>query len=236
MIGAYVTGTDTGIGKTRVSVALLRALRAGGVDACGMKPVASGCEDDGAGPRNDDALALQAAGPPGLDYALINPCALRAATAPEIAARRDGVAVELDGLVDSATRLQARHRLLLVEGVGGWLAPLAPALMQADLVRRLQLPVLLVVGLRLGCINHALLTARALAADGVATLGWVANRVDPDLDFADETLQILRQRLPLQWLGTHAHGDTDASSDPGLQPAVARLAALGQPDPQADPG
>jgi dethiobiotin synthetase len=220
----YVTGTDTGVGKTVVTAALLRGLLGRGCRACGMKPVASGADDSDAGLRNDDALALIAAGSPGTDYATINPYALRAPTAPEIAAERDGVTVEPARIEAAFARLLASHDRVLVEGVGGWLAPLAASLEQAELARRLRLPVLLVVGLRLGCINHARLTLRAIADDGCEAIGWIGNRVDPALEYAEETVAILGRVLPVPCLGVLAHAAGRDSEREQLKAALDRLA------------
>lgn len=197
----YVTGTDTGIGKTVASVALLHALRAGGLRVAGMKPVASGCElVDGAW-RNEDALALQAASDPRPEYADLNPYALPAATAPELAAREAGIEIGLPPILDAYRRLAARADMVVVEGVGGWAAPLSAQLDQRDLVHALDLPVILVVGLRLGCINHARLTAQAIAADDTQLLGWIGNDVDPALPQADAYFDLLRPRLAAPCLG-----------------------------------
>lgn len=219
----YVTGTDTGIGKTRVCVALLGTLRDAGLAAGGMKPLASGCEQVAGEWRNEDAEALLAASLPGLAYADINPIALPLATAPEIAAAEAGIAVELATVEAAYARLRSQVELLVVEGVGGWLAPLAPALMQSDLVTRLQLPVLLVVGLRLGCINHALLSLRALRADGTQVLGWIGSAVDPDFAHAKAYRDILRARLDIPCLGILEHGAARIS--PGPLPALRALLA-----------
>lgn len=202
----YVTGTDTGVGKTHASVALLHALQRRGQRALGMKPLASGCEATADGLRNEDALALIAAGHRRVTYETVNPYALRDPTAPEIAAARDGVTIGLERIASAFAQLQAQADCVLVEGVGGWLAPLSDSLMQADLARRLQLPVLLVVGLRLGCINHALLSVRAIEADGLRLLGWIGNAIDPELLFAEETYAILKARLPGPCLGLLPNG------------------------------
>ena len=163
----YVTGTDTGAGKTLASTALLHALRGHRLRAVGMKPVASGCTHGADGWRNDDALALQAASDPRPAYADLNPFALPDPLAPELAAREAGIPVTLPPLLAAHARLAAQADAVVVEGVGGWMAPLSGDLMQADLARALDLPVVLVVGLRLGCLNHAYATARAIAADGL---------------------------------------------------------------------
>ena len=205
MFALYVTGTDTGIGKTLASCALLHALRGHGLRAAGMKPVASGCERLDAEWRNADALALQAAGVPGVAYADINPFALEHPLAPELAARDAGIEVTLPPILDAHARLAARVDALVVEGVGGWAAPLSAALMQADLVRALRLPVVLVVGLRLGCLNHALLSARAIAADGAHLAGWIGSHVDPAMERVEDNLGMLRARLPAPCWGVLPH-------------------------------
>ena len=192
----YVTGTDTGVGKTVASCALLHALRAGGMRAVGMKPVASGCELVDGELRNADALALQSASDPRPPYADLNPYALPLPLAPELAARDAGITIALEPLRTAHARLRAQADVVVVEGVGGWAAPLSSTIDQADLVRALDLPVVLVVGLRLGCLNHAYLTARAIAADGCRLLGWIATDIDPDMARADDNFALLGQRLP----------------------------------------
>lgn len=192
----YVTGTDTGIGKSVASAALLHALRLRGLRAVGMKPVASGCERTNAGWRNEDALILQQASDPVPFYADVNPYALPQPLAPELAAADAGVAIELAPIVAAYERLAAQADAIVVEGVGGWAAPLTPDIDQVDLVRALQLPVVMVVGLRLGCINHARLTARAIVADGADLVGWIANDIDPAMARRDDNFAILQRVLP----------------------------------------
>lgn len=213
MSSIYVTGTDTGIGKTFSSCALLHALRGRGLRAAGMKPVASGCQRIDGAWRNEDALALQAAGESGIDYADINPFALEHPLAPELAARDAGTEVALPPILAARARLASRVDALVVEGVGGWAAPLSATLMQADLVRALQLPVVLVVGLRLGCINHALLSARAIAADGLVLAGWIGSHVDPAMERVEDNIAMLRERLPVPCWGVLPHA-------PGGDPAT----------------
>ncbi len=203
--GVFVTGTDTGIGKTTVSCALLRALRARGLRAVGMKPVASGSASTASGWRNQDALDLLGASAPQPDYALVNPYALPEPTAPEIAAARCGVSIDCVQLRSAFDALCALSDAVLVEGVGGWASPMAVDLEHAELARAFGLPVLLVVGLRLGCINHARLSARAVLADGLPLLGWVASTVDPEFAHAPETLEILRRRIHAPLLGVLPH-------------------------------
>lgn len=218
--GWYVTGTDTGIGKSVASATLLHALRLRGLRAVGMKPLASGCERTPDGWRNEDALALQAASDPRPSYGDVNPFALPQPLAPELAAADAGVTVTLGPLRAAFARLSAQADTVVVEGVGGWAAPLSADIDQADLVRAFDLPVLLVVGLRLGCINHARLTARAIQADGLRLAGWIANDIDPAMERADDNFTLLRQRLPVPCWGRLPFRDT---------PDPARLASLLEP-------
>ena len=199
--GWFVTGTDTGIGKSLASATLLHALRARGLRAVGMKPLASGCESTADGWRNDDALALQAASDPRPAYDDINPFALPNPLAPELAAADAGIRVTLAPIVSAFERLSSQADAVVVEGVGGWAAPLSADLDQVDLVRALDLPVVLVVGLRLGCINHARLTARAIEDDGLRLAGWIANDIDPAMARSDENFELLKQRLPVACWG-----------------------------------
>ena len=205
--GYYVTGTDTGAGKTCASVALLHALRARGLRAVGMKPVASGCESREGRWVNADALALQAASSaPAPEYALVNPYALPAATAPQIAARACGATI-VPGPIEAAFHtLAAGADAVVVEGVGGWLAPLADDFEQSQLAARLRLPVILVVGLKLGCLNHARLSERCVLADGLELAGWIGSAVDPELDFAGEYAELVRRALRSPCLGLLPHG------------------------------
>ena len=201
----FIAGTDTGIGKSLVAASLLRALQAHGLRALGMKPVASGCALTPQGLRNDDAELLRTHGSGTPDYALVNPYALPEAIAPHLAAQHAGVVMGLEALRDAHAALSTMSQCVVVEGVGGWAVPLSDTLMQADLVRALRLPVILVVGLRLGCINHALLSARAIAQDGCELIGWIGNQVDPAMLCLDENLATLRERLPAPCLGVLPH-------------------------------
>lgn len=180
--GIFVTGTDTGIGKTAVSCALLRTFKQRGLHVQGMKPVASGCTLIDGVWKNDDALALMHACESIVEYGLVNPYALPDATAPQIAARNAGVTLSLEPIQMAYHCLSVEADSVLVEGVGGWLAPLSNELDQADLVRALDIPVLMVVGMRLGCINHARLTEQAILQSGLQLLGWVANYCEVDFD------------------------------------------------------
>lgn len=207
----FVTGTDTGVGKTVAAAALLHALRRAGLRVAGMKPVASGCDDTPEGLRNEDALALQAAAStPTPAYDDVNPYALRIPTAPQLAARTMGVRVSTDVLMAAHARLAEGREVVVVEGAGGWLAPMDDGLDQPDFARMLDARVVLVVGVRLGCLSHARLTARAIAQDGFTLAGWVANLVDPTFPERTEYLDLLRNALPAPCLGVlpHAPGDT----------------------------
>jgi dethiobiotin synthetase len=205
MSAYYLTGTDTDAGKTHATCALLHAFRAAGRTAIGMKPVASGCTRTPEGWRSEDALKLLTSSDPRPDYGLVNPFALPDATAPEIAAERASVSVALP-VIDKAFRaLQTQAEVVLIEGVGGWMAPLATGLDQCELARMCGAPVILVVGLRLGCINHARLSARAIVADGCELRGWIASAVDPSLDYAEEYFRLLCAALPAPCLGRLPH-------------------------------
>ncbi|HSN00032.1 MAG TPA: dethiobiotin synthase [Rudaea sp.] len=197
----FIAGTDTGIGKSVVSATLLAALNANGHRAVGMKPVASGCRETAQGLRNEDAELLIAHSADAPHYAQVNPFALPVAIAPHLAAAHAGVEVRLDPIVAAFAALSTIADFVVVEGVGGWMVPLSDTLMQADLVRALRLPVILVVGLRLGCLNHAQLSARAIIADGCKLVGWIGNRVDPAMDCVEANIATLRARLPVPCLG-----------------------------------
>lgn len=211
----FVTGTDTGVGKTHVTALLLRALATEGKQVLGLKPVAAGCEASADGLRNDDALALMAASTVALPYAQVNPVALVAPLSPHIAAARESRRVrvnQLSGLVRGAI-MQGRADVTLVEGAGGWRVPLNDMETLADFARDLAVPVILVVGLRLGCLNHALLTAEAIRRDGLRLAGWVANAVDPHMEARQENIDTLRAALPAPLLGVVGWEETAPQFD-----------------------
>lgn len=202
MRGYFVTGTDTGVGKTRVAVALIQALRARGLRVAGMKPVAAGAEP---GALNEDVAALRAASNVDAPLEDVNPYAFDAAIAPHLAAAAAGVRIDVERIGAAYARLAARADVVVVEGAGGWSVPLDAETDMADLAMRLGLPVVLVVGLRLGCLNHALLTAEAVLARSVPWAGWVANRIDPTMLMQAENIAALAMRLPGPLLGIHPH-------------------------------
>lgn len=201
MKGVFVTGTDTDCGKTEISVALLERLQQLGLKALGMKPVASGCKHTHEGLRNQDALRLMAYGGEEVPYHLVNPYAFEPSIAPHIAAGQAGREIELQPIRECAERLAARSDFLLIEGVGGWRVPLGAVLSVSDLPRALGLPVVLVVGVRLGCINHSLLTVESIRATGASLAGWVANEIDPDMQVRDENLATLAALIDAPCLG-----------------------------------
>jgi len=190
--GWFVTGTDTGVGKTLVAEMLLHALGLRGVMAIGMKPVASGCRATRAGLRSDDAEILIAASGVAAPYEDVNPYAFEPAIAPHLAAVRP---IQVERIRAHYDRLRSWAPYIVVEGVGGWAVPIGPEETMADLAAELALPVILVVGLRLGCINHALLTAQAIRARGLALAGWVANPIDPGMRYVEENIAALKERL-----------------------------------------
>jgi dethiobiotin synthetase len=199
--GLFVTGTDTGVGKTLVAAGLVHALRARGLRVAGMKPVASGSVVTPEGLRNEDALALQGAASRPWPYETVNPYAFEPAIAPHIAAAEAGVTVDLAVIERAYRTLAAESDVVVVEGAGGFLVPLGPGLSFADLPLRLDLEVVLVVGLRLGCLNHAFLTAEAIEARGLALAGWVGSQLDPGYLRLAENLAALKAGLPTSCLG-----------------------------------
>lgn len=197
----FVTGTDTEIGKTLVSAAILHKLVLHGQRACGMKPIAAGAEERDGELHNEDAAMLRAAGNVNLPQHITTPFMLREPCAPHIAAELEGVRIEPVPIITAYAEILGASDATVVEGVGGFCVPFSDDFDSADLAVQLGLPVIMVVGLRLGCINHALLTAEAIVARGLVLAGWVANQVDPDMRFADENVAALEARMPAPLLG-----------------------------------
>ena len=198
----FIAGTDTEIGKTTVAAGLLHAARSRGLSTAAAKPVASDCVSTAEGLRNGDALALLGECSLPLAYAEVNPFAFAPAIAPHLAAREVGVELNVAALLPAVRQVLARGAdFTLVEGAGGWRVPLSGGESLSDLAVALRLPVVLVVGVRLGCINHAVLTAEAIARDGLHLAGWVANVVDPATSRLDDNLATLAERLPAPCLG-----------------------------------
>jgi dethiobiotin synthetase len=195
MNGLFITGTDTEVGKTHVAAGLLHLLAQDGARTAGLKPVAAGLSEVGGRWVNEDVDTLRAASSLPLSDAEVGPYQFRAACAPHIAAAQEGRTIDRSTLLAAAHGLAARCDWLVVEGVGGWRVPLAPGWDSAALAADLGLPVVLVVGLRLGCISHALLTAESVRARGLPLVGWVANRIDPAMLHANDNLATLHQTL-----------------------------------------
>ncbi len=209
MSGFFITGTDTGVGKTEVALALMAGLQARGLRVIGMKPVAAGGIATPAGFRNDDALRLQRQSSASVAYELVNPYVFTPPIAPHLAASAAGVVMDMAHIQRCYAALAAQADALVVEGAGGWRVPLDERRSMADLVAALELPVILVVGLRLGCLNHALLTAESIGRCGRPMAGWVANGIDPGFAYSAENVAYLERHLPAPLLGViPCHGQT----------------------------
>ncbi|GAB3242699.1 ATP-dependent dethiobiotin synthetase BioD [Chitinimonas naiadis] len=210
----FITGTDTEVGKTFATVALLREAVRAGHRAVGMKPLASGCVRNADGSLdNEDVLAHAAASNVAVAREHANPYAFLPPISPHLAAREAGVAIEFARIQQSFEHLSGLADLVLVEGAGGWLAPLDEQRNMADLAQVLGIPVILVVGLRLGCLNHALLTVEAIKARGVKLAGWLANCVDPAMRARDDNLVYLKQHIAAPFLGMIPHFDVGQKAE-----------------------
>lgn len=198
----FITGTDTAVGKTLIARALLKLARDAGQHALGLKPVSAGCELRDGTFANSDAWELMQNSSGNPSYENVNPVALKEAMAPHIAAEREGRTLSVDSLVKHCRPLIDGANFTVIEGAGGWDVPLNETESMADLAAALGCPVILVVGIRLGCLNHSLLTARAVRERGLKLAGWVANRIDPKMPVADENIASLQARLPCPLLGT----------------------------------
>jgi dethiobiotin synthetase len=201
MASFFVTGTDTGVGKSLVACGLLHGFAAAGKTTVGMKPVAAGCEDG----RWEDVDALCAAATQRAPRHLVNPYAFEPPIAPHIAAELDSVEIGIDKIARAYRELSELAEVVIVEGAGGFMIPLNARQTSADLASALRLPVILVVGMRLGCLNHALLTRSAIAAAGLACAGWVANCIVPDMPHLARNISSLQERLGCPRLGTVSH-------------------------------
>jgi dethiobiotin synthetase len=220
--GLFVTGTDTGVGKTIVACALVRALLARRATVTVMKPIASGALRMPAGLRNEDALDLMAASRTLAAYADVNPYCFEPPISPHIAAEASKITIDIDLIVEHYRRLTATADWIVVEGAGGWLAPISDHESMEDLAVALGLPALLVVGLKLGCLNHARLTRESIAARGVGFAGWVASAVDPEMRAVAENLGTLERLLGEPALAVVPHAPA-AVRTLVLEDALARL-------------
>lgn len=200
--GFFVTGTDTDIGKTLVSLGLVERLKQRNNKVAIMKPVATGCQHTEQGLRNDDAELLHKHASMQFGYDVINPYAFAPAIAPHIAANEQGIRIDIEKIYAHFVGIAQYNEYVVVEGAGGWQAPLNDFQTMADLAKRLKLPIILTVGIRLGCINHALLTAESIQQQGLHLAGWVANQIEPEMPYAEENIQAIEERLSAPRLGT----------------------------------
>jgi len=221
----FITGTDTGAGKTYVTCALLKALSNRGIGVAALKPIAAGLEWYGTERINEDVYRHRANASVQLDPAIANPYAFEAPTAPHLAAALEGRRVELSVIEQAFERAKLAAEVVIVEGVGGWCLPINPEQMQADLVRQLRLPVVMVAAIRLGGLNHSLLTARTIEADGCDLIGWVANIVDPSYVYAQQTIDSLLPRIHAPLLGqvVWGSGEENQNTHQALLDATAML-------------
>jgi dethiobiotin synthetase len=199
----FVTGTDTNVGKTWATLALMSHFKAKNLSVLGMKPVASGCEKIGNEWRNDDALAIQKNGSFDVDYKIINPFSYELPISPHLAGKENPA--DFDVIEQNFKTLQNLADVVIVEGAGGWFVPLNENEMIADLAKKLNLPIILVVSIKLGCINHALLTAQAVENSELNLAGWLAVCNDKDFSCVDLTLESVKKRLKAPLLGVFAH-------------------------------
>jgi dethiobiotin synthetase len=233
--GFFITGTDTGVGKTFVSVALTHGFVARGLRTAVMKPVAAGAMDTTHGPRNDDALELLGASNVAAEYDEVNPWLLATPAAPNLAARADGIAIRPEKILRAFGRLTARADVVVVEGAGGWHAPISATESMADIAQQMSdqltqsggpLSIVLVVGLRLGCLNHALLTREAIRSRSLPFAGWIANKLQSEMPLADENIDTLANRFGAAPL-TVVPAGADASTAPATWAARAVERLLG---------
>ncbi|NAW86154.1 dethiobiotin synthase [Photobacterium halotolerans] len=197
----FVTGTDTDAGKTVVTRTLIESSVRAGQRTAGFKPIASGSTLTAYGMRNSDALFLQAASQPELQYEEVNPYTFEPPIAPHIAAKQAGISIDPARLSEGLSKLKRKNDVVFVEGAGGWRVPLSDTMKLSDWVKQEKMAVILVVGVKLGCLNHAMLTAEAIQNDGLTLAGWVANLVDPDTHCYEDNLKYLEAYLPAPKLG-----------------------------------
>ncbi len=200
--GYFITGTDTGVGKTLIASALVHQFAQSGLKSIGMKPVAAGCELVNGELISEDVTRLIAASNVTAPLAQLNPYAFAPAVAPHIAAKQAGVEIELTTIQEAYQALAQNADIVIVEGVGGFCVPLGDGMNTTDLAQALNLPIILVVGMRLGCLNHALLTVEAIQARSLILAGWIANQIDPQMAAFEENLDTLKQRIPAPCVAT----------------------------------
>ncbi len=197
----FIAGTDTEVGKTVVSKAILQALAAHGLTTIGYKPVAAGCKETDDGLKNSDALHLQEAATKDIVYDDVNPYALLNPTSPHIAAKQDGVNIEYSVLSDKLEEHKKSADVVLVEGAGGWRVPISDDECLSSWVQKEKMPVVLVVGIKLGCLSHAMLSVEAIQNDGLEIIGWAANRINPGTENYADIIKMLEEKIPAPKLG-----------------------------------
>jgi len=220
--GVFITGTDTGCGKTEITLGLMSHLQRAGLMVLGMKPVASGAEQTPQGLRNQDARRIQRQGSLALRYEQVNPFVYSPAIAPHLAAAQAGRPIQVGPILNEYDRLSELADVMVVEGIGGWRVPLGPRLSLPDLVRALDLPVILVVGMKLGCLNHALLSQESIRHAGLELRGWIANQIDPAMQAWEENLATLSH-----WLDAPCLGEVPYLSSPETSTVSDCLTGLG---------
>lgn len=219
----FVAGTDTGVGKTRVTAGLLAAGRAAGLAVAGMKPVASGAEIHEGGLVSADALLIAEASGQATPYKKLNPYCLLDAISPHIGANRTNIRIDIRKIAEFAKQIAARHELLLIEGAGGWYTPISDSESMADVARAIAAPVVLVVALRLGCLNHARLTREAIAHSGCSMAGWIGTHVDEYFSASVENVATLERLMGAPPLAVLPHAFDAARDAPPLREALSRL-------------
>jgi dethiobiotin synthetase len=223
--GCFVTGTDTEIGKTFVSTALIEAARRKGLRVGVMKPIASGAERTAVGLRNEDALALMAAAGES-DYEKTNPYCFEPPISPHLAAAEAGVLIDIEAIARHAADLATQSDLLVVEGAGGWRAPLGQGFGISELAKALGLPVMLVVGLRLGCLNHAALSYESIQRSGMPFAGWIGNAIDPNMARRDENIATVTQLLGSPPIGLFPNQPAETARAKAADLAIDRLLVI----------
>lgn len=214
--GVFITGTDTGIGKTWFTIALMEKLKKQGHQVSGMKPIATGAILNNDKLINEDANQIMQHCSEPTNYELINPVVFELPVSPHIAVSQKNEVVDLDQIMDCYKQLASNSEDVIVEGIGGWRVPISEGLSLVDLVRALDLPIILVVGFKLGCINHAILTAEAIRADGLSLIGWASNQLDKDYLFTEETIKTLKKALACPHIANLPYAD-DFVSDEALK-------------------
>jgi len=212
MKSVFITGTDTGVGKTWIACSLMRAFSGQGVKVVGMKPLASGARLQDGRLRNEDALQLHTLSNIDVPYDWINPYCFEPAIAPHIAAQQSGMTISLDAIQHAYQRLRDLADVVIVEGVGGWAVPINASQTMADVAKMMNLPVLMVVGMRLGCLNHAILTAQAIQSSLLSLVAWVANSPDPDMPVLQENIDTLKNFVPAPLASVVEHDITQRNS------------------------